>query len=161
MSTLRKCTNNFGLVINNNNNKKTRKQQCGAGELAEQLRALAALPGDPGLLLNTHMGPHNYRIQHSLLTSWDTRHACDTHTNTPYTKNKINKFLKPNWKKSLHPTRKSNEPLPQAKSCVHEYTVDWKKPGTGRNMAWFIYGSKIEQMITIKEKSSAGAVAQW
>jgi hypothetical protein len=32
----------------------------GAGEMAEWLRSLAALPEDPGLISSTHMAANNY-----------------------------------------------------------------------------------------------------
>ena len=36
-----------------------RKLVSGAGEVAQQLRALASLPEDPGSVPSTHMAAHN------------------------------------------------------------------------------------------------------
>lgn len=36
------------------------KQINGAGEMAQQLRALAAIPVDPGSIFNNHMAAHNH-----------------------------------------------------------------------------------------------------
>lgn len=53
--------------------------------MAPQLRALDALPKDPGSVPSTHVA------------SKSTRHACDTHTGKYTHKMKISKFWTQRW----------------------------------------------------------------
>lgn len=68
---------NFNLYL-----KKLEKE---AGEMAQQLHALAALPEDLSPIPTTHMATHNCphsssRIQLLFLASTSTRHTYSTHT---------------------------------------------------------------------------------
>lgn len=57
----------------------------GAGELAQELKTIAALPEDPGLSLSIHVAPHSHlELQFQkiwfLLASMGIRHAHGIHT---------------------------------------------------------------------------------